>query len=116
MTEEDLITNTWNTGSFQLQRSPRCILPTHLLRRTQLHEEGKLRLVKADLVMLGKFFVAFTVRVRQGENLCQPPLQAGRAGGVEEGFQLSRCPLLLLSEKNADRWLPVPARPSELGW
>ena len=64
MADEDLITNTWNTGSFQLQRSPRCILPTHLLRRTQLHEEGKLR-----LVMLGKFFVAFTVRVRQGENL-----------------------------------------------
>ena len=83
--------------------------PTHLLCRTQLHKEGELRLVKAELV-------AFTVRVRQGENLCQPPLQAGRAGGVEEGFQLSRCPLLLFSEKNADRWLPVPARPPELGW
>ena len=92
--------------------------PTHLLCRTQLHEEGDLRLVKADLVILGitEFFVAITVRVRQGKNLCQPPLQAGRAGCVEEGFQLSRCLLLLLSEKNADRWLPVPARPSELGW
>ena len=90
--------------------------PTHLLCRTQLHEEGELRLVKADLVILGKFFEAFTVRVREGKNLCQPPLQAGRAGRVEEGFQLSRCLLLLLSEKNADRWLPVPARPSELGW
>ena len=69
MAEEDLITNTSNTGSFQLQRSPRCMEPTHLLCRTQLHEEGELRLVKADLVMLGKFFMAFTVRVRQGENL-----------------------------------------------
>ena len=29
--------------------------PTHLLCRTQLHEE-ELRLVKADLVILGKFF------------------------------------------------------------
>ena len=55
MAEEDLITNTWNTGSFQLQRSPRCMEPTHLLCRTQLHEE-ELRLVKADLVILGKFF------------------------------------------------------------
>ena len=64
-------------------------------------------MVKADLVILGitEFFVAFTVRVRQGKNLCQPPLQAGCAGCVEEGFQLSRCPLLLFSEKNADRWL-----------
>ena len=69
MAEEDLITNTWNTGSFQLQRSPRCMEPTHLLCRTQLHEEGELRLVKTDLVMLGKFFMAFTVRVQQGENL-----------------------------------------------
>ena len=69
MAEEDLITNTWNTGSFQLQRSPRCMETTHLLCRTQLNEEGELRLVKADLVMLGKFFMAFTVRVRQGENL-----------------------------------------------
>ena len=69
MAEEDLITNTWNTGSFQLQRSPRCMESTHPPCRTQLHEEEELRLVKADLVILGKFFVAFTVRVRQGENL-----------------------------------------------
>ena len=67
--EEDLITNTSNTGSFQLQRSPRCMETTHPPYRTQLHKEGESRLVKADLVMLGKFVLAFTVRVRQGKNL-----------------------------------------------